>query len=456
MYLRRPGEDSPRGNVTRMKTPIAILTLMLAASATAQRSAIQYTEFDLDNGLHVILHEDHGTPIVTVSVMYHVGSKNEDPTRRGFAHFFEHLLFEGSQNIGRGEFSRHVERAGGVLNANTTADRTYYYEVLPSNQLELGLWLESERMLHAKVDQKGVDTQREVVKEERRQRYENQPYGTILMEVLSRAYSTHPYRWPTIGYMEDLNAASEADYQAFYKRFYVPNNAVLVVAGDIDPVRTRDLVARYFGTIPKGEPVTQPAVEDAGPSAEVRDVIHDRIQLPAVVLGYRIPPTGTSDYYAVDLVNRLLSSGNSSRLNRALKDEQQKAIATGAFSLPFEQGGLAIMYAIANAGIEAAPLEQAMTAEVRRIQEQGVPREEFDKLLAQLEMESVQDKSRIAGIASDLARCHMLLGDTRLVNTEIDRYLALGPEDLKRAALTYFRQDARVVLHYLPASQKQP
>lgn len=439
-----------------MKTPIAILTLMLAASATAQRSAIQYTEFDLDNGLHVILHEDHGTPIVTVSVMYHVGSKNEDPTRRGFAHFFEHLLFEGSQNIGRGEFSRHVERAGGVLNANTTADRTYYYEVLPSNQLELGLWLESERMLHAKVDQKGVDTQREVVKEERRQRYENQPYGTILMEVLSRAYSTHPYRWPTIGYMEDLNAASEADYQAFYKRFYVPNNAVLVVAGDIDPVRTRDLVTRYFGAIPKGEPVIQPAVEDAGPSAEVRDVIHDRIQLPAVVLGYRIPPTGTSEFYAVDLVNRLLSSGNSSRLNRALKDEQQKAIATGAFSLPFEQGGLAIMYAIANAGVEAAPLEQAMTTEVRRIQEQGVPREEFDKLLAQLEMESVQDKSRIAGIASDLARCHMLLGDTRLVNTELDRYLALGPEDLKRAAQTYFRQDARVVLHYLPVSGKQP
>jgi zinc protease len=439
-----------------MRTLALPIALMLAATATAQRSAIAYTEFDLDNGLHVILHEDRSTPIVCVSVMYHVGSKNEDPTRRGFAHFFEHLLFEGSANIGRGEFSKHVEKAGGVLNANTTADRTYYYEVLPSNQLELGLWLESERMLHAKVDQKGVDTQREVVKEERRQRYENQPYGTILLEVLDRAYSTHPYKWPTIGFMEDLNAASEADYQAFYKKFYVPNNATLVVAGDIDAVNAKALVTKYFAEIPRGASVMQPDVKDPGPATEVRAVINDRIQLPAVVLGYRIPPTGAPDYYAVDLVNRLLSNGNSSRLNKSLKDDQQKAVGTGAFSLPFEQGGLAILYAIANMGVEAAALEQAMTAEVRRIQTEGVPKAEFDKLVAQLETELVNDRSRIAGIASDLARCHQLMGDTRLVNTEIDRYLALTPDDLKRAAQTYFTEQARVVLHYLPAGQKQP
>lgn len=438
-----------------MKNLIPASVIMLATTATAQQGALRFTEFDLDNGLHVILHEDRSTPIVCVSVMYHVGSKNEDPTRRGFAHFFEHLLFEGSTNIGRGEFSKHVEKAGGVLNANTTADRTYYYEVLPSNQLELGLWLESERMLHAKVDQKGVDTQREVVKEERRQRYENQPYGSILIDVLDRAYSEHPYRWPTIGFMEDLNAASEADYKAFYKRFYVPNNAVLVVAGDIDPMRARELVSKYFKDIPRGGDVVQPTVVEPPMQGEKRDIVFDRIQLPAVVLAYRIPPAGSKDFYAVDLVNRLLSTGNSSRLSTALKDQQQKAIATGAFSLPFEQGGLAIMYAIANAGVDASALEQAMLAEVTRIQSDGVPREEFNKLMAQLEMESVQDRSRIAGIASDLARCHMLLGDTRLVNTEIDRYLALTPDDLKRAANTYFSGN-RVVLHYLPVSQKQP
>ncbi|MBK7945559.1 MAG: insulinase family protein [Flavobacteriales bacterium] len=438
-----------------MKTNITLLALMLAATATAQRSAIAYTEFDLDNGMHVILHQDNSTPIVCVSVMYHVGSKNEDPTRRGFAHFFEHLLFEGSANIGRGEFSKHVERAGGVLNANTTADRTYYYEVLPSNQIELGLWLESERMLHAKVDQKGVDTQREVVKEERRQRYENQPYGTILLEVLDRAYDTHPYKWPTIGFMEDLNAASEADYQAFYKKFYVPNNAVLVIAGDIDVAQARALATKYFKEIPRGADVVQPSVVEAPLKGERRGVVHDRIQLPAVVLGYRIPPTGSKDYYAVDLLNRLLSSGNSSRLNIALKDQQQKAVATGAFNLPFEQGGLAILYAIANAGVDAAALEQAMQAELERVKRDGVPKDEFAKLVAQLEMESVQDRSRIAGIASDLARCHMLMGDARLVNSEIDRYLALTPDDLKRAASTYFGND-RVALHYLPVGAKQP
>lgn len=438
-----------------MRTTILIpLATMLAAPAIAQKRAIQYTEFDLDNGLHVILHEDHSTPIVAVSVMYHVGSKNEEKDRRGFAHFFEHLLFEGSANIDRGEFSKHVERAGGVLNANTTGDRTYYYEVLPSNQLELGLWLESERMLHAKVDQKGVDTQREVVKEERRQRYENQPYGSILIEVLKRAYTVHPYQWPTIGFMEDLNAASEADYQAFYKKFYVPNNAVLVVAGDIDPVKARALVTKYFGDIPKGSPVEQPKVVEPPLEREVRDVIYDRIQLPAVVQGYRIPANGTPDYYAVDLVNRLLSNGNASRLNRSLKDDQQKAVYTGAFSLPFEQPGLAIIYAIANAGVDARELERAMDTELHRIQKEGVSAEEFAKLMAQLETESVQDNSRVAGVAGNLATAYMLLGNTDLVNSELQRYLALTPADLQRAAQTYFNTDRRVVLHYLPMNQK--
>ena len=439
-----------------MRTPPIIFASMLAAPAAAQTSAIQYTEFDLDNGLHVILHQDASTPIVAVSVMYHVGSKNEERDRRGFAHFFEHLLFEGSENIARGEFSKYVEKAGGVLNANTTGDRTYYYEVLPSNQLELGLWLESERMLHARVDQKGVDTQREVVKEERRQRYENQPYGSILIEVLKNAYKEHPYQWPTIGFMEDLNAASEADYKAFYKKFYVPNNAVLVITGDIDPTKTRDLVGKYFGSIPKGPDVVQPTVVEPPLTSEVRNVVYDRIQLPAVVVAYRIPANGTADFYAVDLLNRLLSNGNSSRLNKALKDQQQKAVYTGAFSLPFEDPGLAIMFSIANGGVDVNDLERAMDAEVQRIQREGVPQAELEKLKAQLETEAIQDKSRVAGIASNLATAYMLLGDAALVNSELDRYLSVTSDDMKRAANTYFTKNGRVVLHYLPMSQKQP
>ncbi len=429
---------------------------MLAAPAAAQSRAIEFTEFDLDNGLHVILHEDHGTPIVAVSVMYHVGSKDEDPSRRGFAHFFEHLLFEGSENIARGEFSKLVESAGGVLNANTSGDRTYYYEVLPSNQLELGLWLESERMLHAKVDIVGVNTQREVVKEERRQRYENQPYGSLLIEVLKRAYKVHPYQWPTIGFMEDLNAATEQDYKDFYKRFYVPNNAVLVVAGDIDPQATKALVQKYFADIPRGAEIQRHQIVEPPLEAEVRDVVYDRIQLPAVVQAYRIPANGTPDFYAVDMVNRILSNGNSARLNRSVKDEQQKAIYVGAFSFPFEEPGLAIMFAIANAGVDVNDLEKSMDAEVERMRNEPISAEELSKLKAQLETEAIQDNSRVAGVAGNLATAHTILGSADLINKEIDRYLALTADDLMRAARTYFVPKNRVVLHYLPISQKQP
>ena len=217
-----------------MKNFIIPLLLLLVSSIDlfSQLNNIDFVEFDLDNGLHVILHEDHSTPIVAVSVLYHVGSKNENSDRTGFAHFFEHLLFEGSENIKRGEFDDYIQEAGGMNNANTTWDRTFYYEMLPSNQLSLGLWLESERMLHAKVEDVGIETQRQVVKEERRQRVDNRPYGSVLEESMKRAYQKHPYQWPVIGSMDHLDAAEEKDYKEFYKEFYKPNNAVLSIAGD--------------------------------------------------------------------------------------------------------------------------------------------------------------------------------------------------------------------------------
>ncbi len=218
--------------MNRFLIPVFLLTWI--SMAQAQLNKINFQEFTLDNGLHVILHQDKSTPIVAVSVMYHVGSKNENPERTGFAHFFEHLLFEGSENISRGEYDKYIEKAGGTLNANTSMDRTYYFEILPSNQLELGLWLESERMLHAKVENVGIETQRQVVKEERRQRIDNQPYGSFLEQIMKRAYKTHPYKWPVIGSMAHLDAAEEKDYKNFYKDFYVPNNAIISIAGDID------------------------------------------------------------------------------------------------------------------------------------------------------------------------------------------------------------------------------
>ncbi|MBL7963412.1 MAG: insulinase family protein [Flavobacteriales bacterium] len=434
---------------------IPFLMLTTALSTSAQQRPLAYTEFELKNGLHVILHEDRSTPIVAVSVMYHVGSKDEASDRRGFAHFFEHLLFEGSKNIGRGEFAKHVEKAGGVLNANTTGDRTYYYEVLPSNQLALGLWLESERMLHATVDQKGIDTQREVVKEERRQRYENQPYGSLLIEVLKRAYTVHPYQWPTIGFMEDLNAATESDYQNFYKTYYVPNNAVLVVAGDFDPAQARKEIEKYFGGIPRGREVPRPKVVEPPMKAEVRDVVRDKVQLPAVVMAYRTPAYGTKDFYAVDMLNRLLSQGNSSRLQMAVKDQEQKAMYVGAFSLPFEDPGLALAFAVANVGVSPDSLEASMDRQIQRLREEPIPAAELEKLKVQLEAEYVSDNSRIAGVASNLATAYTFLGDASLANKELERYLALTAEDLQAAARAYFVNTNRVVLHYLPLNQAQ-
>jgi len=248
-----------------------MLFAAISCGLTAQMNKVEFQEYTLDNGLHVILHQDKSTPIVAVSIMYHVGSKNEKPDRTGFAHFFEHLLFEGSENIERGQFDKYVENAGGTLNANTSFDRTYYYEILPSNQLELGLWLESERLLHAKVEDKGVETQREVVKEERRQRIDNQPYGSILQESMARAFTKHPYNWPIIGSMEHLNAAEEADYKQFYNDFYTPNNAILSIAGDIDYDQAKKWIDQYFGSIPVKNPnVYRPAVVEPPLTSEIR------------------------------------------------------------------------------------------------------------------------------------------------------------------------------------------
>ncbi len=231
---------------------ILLVALFATDLLSGQNPNIKFVEFDLDNGLHVILHEDHSTPIVAVSIMYKVGSKDEDPERTGFAHFFEHLLFEGSENIERRQFDKLVTSAGGTLNANTWYDRTYYYEILPSNQLELGLYLESERLLHAKIDSVGIETQREVVKEERRLRVDNTPYGSVLEETMKRSYTVHPYQWSVIGSLDHLNAAKDEEFMEFYKTFYVPENAVLSIAGDLDIEETKVLVKKYFGEIPKG------------------------------------------------------------------------------------------------------------------------------------------------------------------------------------------------------------
>ena len=403
----------------------------------------------MKNGMHVILHEDHSTPIVAVTVMYHVGSKNEDPSRTGMAHFFEHLLFEGSENIGRGEYTNYVENAGGTLNANTTNDRTFYYEVLPSNQLEMGLWLESERMLHAKVEQVGIETQREVVKEEKRQRVDNQPYGTLLQETMVRAYEEHPYQWTVIGSLDHLNAAKEEEFQAFYKNFYVPNNAVLSIAGDINIEDTKKLIKKYFSGIPRGADIIPPSIVEPTKSAEIRDTILGKDQLPLVVQAYHIPAQGTEEFYAVDMLNTLLSGGESSRLNKAVVDEEQLAMFCGAFSFALEDPGLTLGFAMCNMGIDPAEVEAAMDKEFERAKTEPVSDREYQKLRNQIENQFVSSNSTMAGIAETLANYHMYLGEANLINTEIDRYLAVTKEDIMEAAKKYYTPENRVVLYFL-------
>lgn len=432
----------------------ACLSLMLAFfmnALTAQMSKIDYHEFTLDNGLHVLLHQDNSTPIVAVSVLYHVGSKNEKPDKTGFAHFFEHLLFEGSENIERGEYDKYVESAGGTLNANTSYDRTFYFEILPSNQLELGLWLESERMLHAKVENVGIETQREVVKEERRQRIDNQPYGSILQESMIRAYKDHPYKWPVIGYMEHLNAAEESDYVNFYKDFYVPNNAVLSVAGDLDIEEAKAYITKYFGEIPKGtKPIYRPSVVEKPLQGIVRDTIYDNIQLPAVVQVFRIPAQGTPDFYAVSMLNSILSSGQSSRIHKAIVDEKQTALFAGSFNLGLEDPGVSIAFGICNAGVDPKLLEENMDVEIERLHNELISKEEFEKIRNQQENNFVSSNSRMAGIAESLANYHVYFGDANLINTELNRYLEVTREDIQRVAKEYFNLDNRVILYYLP------
>lgn len=416
--------------------------------------SIDFEEYDLDNGLHVILHRDDTSPLVAVSVMYHVGSKNERPDRTGFAHFFEHLLFEGSENIPRGQFFNIVQNAGGTLNANTSHDRTFYFELFPSNHLETGLWLESERMLHAQVDTMGIETQRSVVKEERRQRYDNRPYGTLVEEGMKRAFSEHPYRWSVIGSMAHIDAAEESDYKDFYTEFYVPDNAVLCLAGDFELEHAKSLINKYFTTIPRGKKeIYRPAATEAPLSREIRDTVYDNIQLPAVVHIYRIPAFARDDYFAVKLLSDILSTGASSRLYRALVDEQQKAVQVGSFPFDLEHPGVILQFAIGNAGIGPEEIESAMDAEVAKIMSEGLSQEEFEKLMNQTETQLINEKSSLLTIAEGLSTYYTYFRDTSMYNRQFGQYAALTRDDIADAARKYLRKENRVTMYWLP---KQP
>ena len=430
---------------------LPLLFLGLSTLSFAQTTSIDFEKYTLDNGLKVILHQDNTTPIVAVSIMYEVGGKDSFEGRTGFAHFFEHLLFEGSENIGRGEIDDYVQGAGGALNANTSNDRTYYYELLPSNQLALGLWIESERLLHAKVQTVGVETQREVVKEERRQSYDNRPYGTLTMELYKRAFKEHPYKDPNIGYMDDLNNAEEADFQRFYKTYYVPNNAILSIAGDLDIPQTKELIEKYFASIPRGPEVPRIDIVEKPLGGEVRDTVYDNVPLPALIMGYRTVARTDPDYYAISMMNQVLSQGQSSRLNKSLVDEKELAVQAGSFPASSQDPGLAIAFAITRPGTtDLRPVEAAFDEEVTRLQTDLISDREFEKLRNQIEVDAISGYGSMAGIAESLADDEMFLGDANLINTETQRYLDVTKEDIRRVARKYYSKDNRIVLYWLP------
>ncbi|MFC4095496.1 M16 family metallopeptidase [Euzebyella saccharophila] len=432
-----------------MKNSLFPLLFLFGVHLGAQE--VMYEEYDLDNGLHVILHNDESAPVVTTSVMYHVGGKDRTEGRTGFAHFFEHLLFEGTKNIERGKWFEIVSSNGGQNNANTTQDRTYYYEVFPSNNLELGLWLESERMLHPVIDQTGVDTQQEVVKEEKRLRYNNRPYGQLLTVVGKELFSKHPYKDPNIGYMEDLDAATLEDVKAYNEKYYVPNNAVLVIAGNIDVTQTKKWVSSYFGPIPKGAPVTRNYPKEDPITTERRIQAYDpNIQIPAYVLSYRTPGFKERDAYVLEMISTYLSDGQSSKLYKKIVDDQKQALQVGAFNISQEDYGMYLVFALPVGETSGEVLLEEMEEEVAKVRNELISERDHQKLLNKFENQFVNSNSSVAGIANSLARYHLLYGDTELINKEIEIYRSITREEIKEVANKYLRPNQRVIIDYLP------
>lgn len=427
--------------------------LMLGGVASAQQVAFE--EYDLDNGMHVILHQDKTAPVIITSVMYHVGSKDENPERTGFAHFFEHLLFEGTENIERGEWFKIVTANGGNNNANTSDDRTYYYEVFPSNNLELAIWMESERLMHPVINQIGVDTQNEVVKEEKRLRVDNQPYGNLIAEVKRNMFVNHPYRWATIGSMDHLDAATLEEFRAFNKKYYVPNNSVLVIAGDLDIDQTKKWVNQYFAPIPKGAPVTHNTFKEEPITQTLHATYEDpNIQLPMVVASYRTPSMKTRDARVLDMISTILSDGKSSRMYKKIVDDKKMALQIGAFNYSQEDYGMYIVYGIPMQGHTAEELIKEADEEIAKLQKDLISEKEFEKLKNIYESNYVNSNSSVEGIASNLATYYLLYGDVNLINSEIDIYRSITREEIREVAKKYLNPNQRLILDYVPAKDK--
>ena len=434
-----------------MRNKILFSILFLPVFIFSQQ--VDFTEFDLDNGLHVILHQDNTAPVVITSVMYDVGGKDREKGRTGFAHFFEHLLFEGSENIERGEFMKIIPANGGTFNANTSQDRTYYYDIFPSNKLELGLWLESERMLHPVIDKLGVDTQNEVVKEEKRQSYDR-PYGKLLKVLWENLFKVHPYKDENIGRMEDLDAATLEEFMAYFDKYYSPDNAVLVVAGDIQIEETKSLVSKYFSEVkrrpgftrnfPKEEPITEAK----------RIIAYDKnIQIPAILAAYRMPGFADRDAYVLDMISTYLSGGKSSVLYKKLVDKKKLALEASAINLGQVDYNMFAFFALPLGETTLDTLLSEIDEEVLKMQNELISERDYQKLQNQFESQFVNSNSSVAGIASSLATYYLLYDNVNLINEQIDIYRSITREEIQSVAQKYLSPNQRVEIEYLPGEE---
>jgi predicted Zn-dependent peptidase len=449
--------------VSRLRTAWhpAAWSLLLCAGATglqAQGTAgrIPYETYTLPNGLRVVLSEDHSAPVVSVNVWYHVGSANEVPRRSGFAHLFEHMMFQGSAHVRKAEHFQLIERAGGDMNGSTNDDRTNYFQVLPSNRLNLGLWLEADRMRSLAITAENFENQRQAVKEERRLRIDNQPYAGAFITGFTMPFDSatcFAYAHTTIGDMADLDSARLEDVQAFFDQYYAPNNAVLTVAGDVDPAQARALIEQYFGGIPRGRDIPRPSCEARfGAGARRMSVTDANANLPAVLYVYPVPPRASADAPALELLMTILGGGESSRLNRVLVRQERAALGAGGFS-QFRVGpGSVLVFGIANQGVPSARLDSLMAAEVERLRSDTLAESELAKARNQYRAGAVRARQTTMGVAETLQGALRYLGDLEAANTEVARYMAVTTADLRRVAAQYLAPANRTTVIVNPPS----
>jgi zinc protease len=439
-----------------------LLTFMAISMALVMQSYSQinitYDQYTLKNGLTVIIHEDHNAPVAAVTVLYHVGSKNEQPRRTGFAHLFEHMMFQGSAHVGDNEHFKFLQEVGANVNGFTNQDGTTYFEVVPSNFVELALYLESDRMgfLLGTMTQDKLDNQRDVVKNERRQNYDNRPYGTANEKILRALYPTsHPYSWPVIGYMEDLSAASLDDVKNFFRTYYAPNNACLVVSGDIQPYDVKPLVEKYFGSITRGKTFERPKPAPMKTMKQERMMYEDKVQLPRLYMDWHTVPGHSRENAVLDVLGSILSRGKNSRLYKSLVYEKQIAQSAFASQDGSEIAGTFETQVTAKPGKTLTEMEQNVNEILNTVLKEGVTQNEIDKEVISQEVQVINRAATVLGKANSLASFYSYTGNPGNINTEIEFYRGITPQEVLIVAKKYLNKDAAVVLSVVPEGKSE-